>query len=279
MVVFIGSQEDLEHMLMQEALVDKRATTLPELSFYPPNVYMGVGICNQHSLTKGLPIDVLAMILTAQNIGAKKYLLVADAHAQTNGFESEQVQKVAANTEQTIQKILSGFDNWTIIHSSQLAQDSTYQQILAAIEHPSEYVRLQTADAMWFHQQANVQVKVGWRLNGNRNTDEKSFDSYVDLPGFGFVYVECGKTFDPKVPRAPPYFCHDAAKRILLRADEDPARKIYEAIQLHGKESAQPYLNFLKRVVRLYEKVIEPLPCGPVEGKLAAITAMRGYAC
>ena len=256
--------------------MDKGATVLPALSSYPPNVYMGVGLCNQHTLTRGLPIDVLAMILTAHNIGGRKYLLLADAHAHTNGFNASDIEETAATIEQALRNAISGMTGWTILRSTQIAQDPTYNAILSTIEQPHEYMRLQTADAIWFNRHRNVNLKLGWRLSGSRNSDELSFDRSVNLPGFGFVYVECGKTFDPKVPRAPPYFCHDPNSRILLDKSEEPARKIQRAIETYGQDACQPYLNFLKRLVRLYEKAICPLPAGPVQQKLSMILE-HGY--
>ncbi len=275
MVAFIASHQDLEDLLRQESLVDKDATTLPELSFYPPNIYMGIGICNQHALTEGLPVDVFAMLLIAEKLGNNKYVLIADAHAQTNGFTKDKVQEKADRLESTLNCALKGLSQWTIIRASALGQDFAYKQLMSSIEHPNDYIRMQTADALWFHQQRNVTVKLGWRLNGNKQTDEKGFDRYVDLPEFGFVYVECGKTFDPTHLRAPPYFTHDASSRILLDCAEDPGVKIRNAIARYGNEAVHPYLNFLKKVVRLYEKVIEPLPRGPIAEKLRCIIERR----
>lgn len=276
----IVTNSDLEKLIVQDPLIE----TAPSLNgvkdlILPTSTYFGVGLCNgsEHpQLSVGLPIDVLSMILLSELLGQRKYILIADTHAKTNGFSDEDVAETASRQRNILNKLIDnlGLNNWEVMLASDIDASPSYTAIFNSFDEHNLYFKREITDMMWFFREKDVHLKVGWALNGSRNTDEVSFDrKFRDVFGaaMSFIYTVSGKTFNPKKIRASPYFCESPETRILLDSGENVQAKLDYALQIFGKEavnSVNGYKTLLKGIVRLYDRVIEQTEKMPIEQKV-----------
>jgi len=278
LVVGIPSKEDLTRFITQEPLVETKPSLAGISNITGVNaLYFGVGICKGvPMLSAGLPIDVLSMVLSGEQIDVPKHILVADIHAITNGFDAHSVDRLAGQYRETLQRAIEnmGFSRWQVVRASEIDQSPAYMDILRTIEASHDYIKRELADMRWFNREHNVNLKLGWALNGSKNSDETSFDKefqhQFDDP-LGFIYVVPGRTFDPKRLRSAPYFCTNPKERILLQADENVTNKIASAQKQFGQQTIRPYENFLSQLVRLYDKTVEKTERGPITSRLQQV--------
>ena len=279
LVVGIKSKDDLARFITQEPLVDTKPSlagisTIQKVTA----LYFGVGLCNGAPvLSTGLPVDVLNMLLISEQIDTPKHILIADTHATTNGFDAQSVDRLAHQYQEKLRRAVENmrFVDWQIMRASEIDQTQAYVALLSVVDPSHDYTRRELADMLWFHRERKVNLKVGWALNGNKKSDETSFDSefqhrFSSCP-LGFVYVIPGRTFDPKRLRSAPYFCMNPNERILLEADENVARKIALAQEHFGENATRPYENFLNQIVRLYDKTVEQTERGPLSDRLQQV--------
>ena len=191
-------------------------------------------------------------------------------------FKNDEIIKLALNQEELLNKTICnlGLQGWEIVLASEIGTSQSYLDLMSAIGKDNDYVRRELADMAWFGKEREVGLKIGWALQGSRNSDETSFDSrFREIFGMtmSFIYTVPAKSCDPGKPRAPPYFCDCAEARILLRQGEDAEAKLALAAEKFGQQGVNCYKNFLKQVVRLYSKVIEPIERGPVENRVQCI--------
>ena len=278
LVAGIKSKEDLTRFITQEPLIDTKSSQggISNLSEVTA-LYFGVGLCNGvPMLSAGLPVDVLSMILSSEQMNTSKLILVADTHAITNGFDTVAVDRLAGQYQEKLQRAIEkmGFTQWQVLRASEIDQTSTYQDILRTVEAPHDYIRRELTDMCWFNRERDVNLKVGWALNGSKNSDETSFDREFQRQfeeSLSFIYTIPGRTFDPRRLRSAPYFCTNPEERILLDTDEDVARKLASAQEIFGQQATRPYEKFLSRVVRLYDKTVEQTARGPLSGRLQQV--------
>jgi hypothetical protein len=216
------------------------------------------------------------MILSGEQLGVPKHILVADTHAITNGFDVQSVDRLARKYQETLQQTVEnlGFSGWKVTRASEIDQTPTYRDLLRTIEASHDYIRRELADMWWFNREHGMNLKVGWALNGSKNSDETSFDQEFQMQfgnPLGFLYVVPGRTFDPKRLRSAPYFCTNSEERILLQADENVANKIASAQEQFGQQATRPYENFLSQVIRLYDKTVERTERGSIADRLQQV--------
>ncbi len=240
-------------------------------------MYFGIGLCNGVPvLSAGLPVDVLSMVLVSEQIDATKHILIADTHAITNGFNSEAVDRLAREHQERIQRVIDnlGFNSWQIIRASEVDGTPTYKDVLNTVKASHDYIKRELTDMRWFNRERGVNLKLGWALNGSKNSDEVSFDQEFRRQfqePLGFIYVVPGRTFDPKRLRSAPYFCADQESRILLQADENVAIKLASAQEKFGSEATKPYEKLLNQIVRLYDKIVEQTERGSLSERLQQV--------
>lgn len=265
LVIGIDNKDDLIKLINQEPLIEINSSLEGMTSMNKIiNSYFGIGLSNGNmQLSKGIPFDVLSMILVNELIcSGEKNILIADTHAKHNGIDKNSINNFAEFYENSIYKILNnlGFNNWKIQKASDIDQTNEYKLILNSINETNEYIKRQLTDMAWFNQEKDINLKLGWELNGTKNSDEKAFDQNF-IKQFGnvlnFIYVTSGKTFDPKKLRSPPYFCGDITSRILLHENENVHNKLIDAQNNFGKEATRPYEKYLNQIVRLYNKTVE----------------------
>ncbi len=235
----------------------------------PVTAFLGVGLCNREKLSAGLPIDVLGMLLAAEALAERKLVLVADAHAHTNGFGNGEVAAVANSVKRTLERVVAnlGWSGWKIVLSSDLFQTQEFQGVLESVSHENPYVRAELADILFFERFEGANLKIGWALNGSRDSSEVFFDSLARENGSGmsFVYLKPGVTLESKAPRAPPYFCGNPETRIILKAGEEPGRKLSFGDNLDAAG------NFLNGLVRMFGEIVERVPSGRLGERLSFV--------
>ena len=193
------------------------------------------------------------MILSAENIDAPKYVLVADTHAIVNGLDARSVDGVAGQYRETLERTLEnlGLKGWEVVRASEIDQTPEYRDILNSVDIPNGYFRRELSDMHWFNQEHGVNLKVSWALKGSESSHEmelyRQFNRQVNN-SFGFVYVVPGRTFNPKRPHAAPYFCKNPEERILIRAGENVEDKINSARERHGHQAMELYRKGLKEL-------------------------------
>ena len=241
-------------------------------------VYFGVGLSNPRGLSRGLPFEVLGMMLTEEQIGeiltGPKHILIADRHALTNGTREEEVKNLAEKYKNTLQRTITNLNlkGWEIKTASELSlQDDNYLVALQEIEELTvnaklelnNYQKRQFADMLYFKKR-NVNVKLGWLRENGRNEnsrDELHFDTRAQSVGIemGFIYIIGGRSFDPNQSHVPPYFSANVDTRVLLCAGENVKEKIPELGENKHKYSKyeKAYLTLLENNVELYHTVFQ----------------------
>ncbi|MBI2112151.1 hypothetical protein HYT52_01280 [Candidatus Woesearchaeota archaeon] len=167
-----------------------------------------------------------------------------------------------------------GFTGWTILLASEIDHTSTYKDILKTVEASHDYIKRELTDMCWFSREKNVNLKVGWILQGNKKSDEQSFDQEFKRQfddRLGFIYVVPGRTFNPNRLRSAPYFCANPLERILLQPGESVTIKLASAQNQFGQQATKAYENFLRQIVRLYDKTVGRTERGPLTDRLQQI--------
>ena len=121
LVIRIKRKEDLARFITQEPLIDTHPSLggISNLSEVDA-LYFGIGLCNGiPMLSTGLPVDVLSMILTSEQIDAEKHILIADTHAITNGFDAYSVVRLAGQYQETLQRAIENmsFSRWQVVRA------------------------------------------------------------------------------------------------------------------------------------------------------------------
>ncbi len=157
LVAGITSKKDLARFIIQEPLVETKLSLAGISRISEVNaLYFGVGLCNGvPMLSAGLPVDVLSMIFSGEQLDVPKHILVADTHAITNGFDAQSVDRLAGQYQETLQRAVEnlGFSGWKVTRSSEIDQTPIYRELLRIIEASHDYIRRELADMRWFNQE------------------------------------------------------------------------------------------------------------------------------
>jgi hypothetical protein len=267
----------VQHPLIRTALTLRGLKALRER---PRAVTLGIGLSSRKTLTRGIPFDMLGMVLPAEQLrracGAERLVaLIADRHALTNGFGHASVERRAAEVAWLFEAMRAAFGlPLDIVRASFIHDDPRHVHIHEAVRscagatHP--YVTLEVADTAFLRRSYGSILKVGWALGREQHSvlDERFFDerfrSWVG-DDVGFAYCEAGRTLDPARLKAAPYLVIDPARRLLLRPDEKVASKLarFEAgPSEHVRRSVHAHL---RRITQVYSRTIEPLRGSLVE--------------
>lgn len=246
------------------------------------HIFLGIGLWSAiEHLTTGLPVDVMPMLLSATlqrakilcqkpETESKLIILIADSMAVAEGAA---VEEVALRVEQYQQALLSLLEllnmlpHTEIILSSQLIEDSNYQEMLKEIEAHEVSTQLQIHDALhyryivtqvtiteYLHRYAQVGTKVGWidkkstpslltsnSAEGIPNWNELKFDLYYKKmfpeSQMVFLYTQAGIKFksqgrDAVIEEACPYTAFPSWKRYLVLA-EQPTQRVKEVFPVN----------------------------------------------
>ncbi|MGC8662506.1 MAG: hypothetical protein ACP5RT_01835 [Candidatus Micrarchaeia archaeon] len=234
------------------------------------SIYFGTGICSHKDLSKGVPFDILSMILTAVSIRKKFglktiYHNIADTHALSNNFSKESVEAMTMHYEETVEKIKAvlNIKNYEILRASVFNEDEEYKEILKMSENMPElstlhsYALQEMADIEFFRRKGAT-LKIGWTMSiPNSQFDETFFDKKFSehiSSNVGFIYIIPGRSFDKNKPRVAPYIDFNPTKRIMI-PDEDVLAKITKAEEEFGKaiKSRTKYYQDLFKLWREFD--------------------------
>ncbi|ACY16683.1 hypothetical protein [Haliangium ochraceum] len=274
----------------QEPLIDSN-TTVDALRQVarpaPPNaVFLGLGLCTRTQLSQALPLDVLGMLLPAERVrqaaGASRLVvLVADEHAQDNGFAAAEVEHRARETVAALTRMRAacGLERMTILRASEFHHGERYRavrrQVAARLpERAHGYVERQIADVVYLDRVYGGILKVGWVRAGvhrGPRRDELGFDRMVRAcfgDDIGFVYCKAGRVLADHARKAPPYIAVEPSLRVCLDPDEDPARKLATAEV--SPDTVRCVRRHLGRLVYTYQRYVDTLR-GPLEERVSTV--------
>lgn len=238
-------------------------------------LYYGTGLCNNHSLTIGMPFDVLAMVLVAEKLRralglGSVFHHIADTHALCNFPNShEAVFQRASEVEWVMQKVKQrlGLSHFTVVRSSSFDSSPEYAGLLSDInaenkgEHYGEYTRRELADMLWYHTKHGMVVKLGW-ASKDLAFDERFYDNEF-VRHFGglisFAYTMPGRTLNGE--KKAPYIATANQDRILLRHGETVQVKLEQATsQGQRKDIISGTVKYLAAICRLYKSLGYHIP-------------------
>jgi hypothetical protein len=262
----------------------------------PQAIFVGFGLCSRGELTEAVPLDLLGMLLPAEAIrraaGAGELVaLIADRHAMDNGFAPAQVEERANRLDAVLSRIQlrCGFESLTVLRASEFCDEPEYRSALASVRRRSgpgthDYVLRQLADALYLERHHGALIKVGWALRGTdafRRRDEIAFDRAlraVEGDRVGFLYCKPGRALSDDAPRVPPYIATQPETRLCLDRLEDPATKLAAAASHLSPHTVEGCRRHLRAVLYSYGRLVEPLPRGCLEDRLAALLCRLGPA-
>lgn len=249
------------------------------------NLFVGVGLCTASESASAIPFDILSFfllpeLLRREGIIDSTFLLIADTHALTNIFMTEnKVKRATKLMRDTAVSIVHSFrlQNFHVLTASEIRSDkngNSIRQNLPSLD--NKYLQEEVFDLYWFTKNKNVGWKLGWTISNElipRGHDERFFDSEIQkwIPKpFTFLHSSAGRTFDPNKPKTSPYIALVRENRLLLIPDEKVAMK------LDAAEDNSPNFvmvkNHLIRIVRLFEKLIIKIPTDIFSEKIEFIT-------
>lgn len=255
----------------------------------PGAVYVGVGLCAKRALSRGVPLDLLGLLLPAAAVreasGADVLVvLIADRHALESGFPEAEVEERAAAAEQAVARVggQCGLRGLKIVRASHLESEPAYADALAAVRARAgpacgAYTARQLADAIYLEGCFGGLLKVGWALRGaneDDRRDEVAFDRALRrMVGerIPFVYSKPGRSLDDRAPRVPPYVATEPETRLCLDRPSDPAHALARAARAASRDTVAGYRRHLRALIYAYSREVERLPRGPLEVRAAAL--------
>lgn len=236
------------------------------------SIYYGTGLCTPRYLSVGLPFDSLGMVLVAErfrqimNLDAV-YHVIADTHAMSNDFcTPEEVVERARITRTTLEKMARNLDlaKFHFALSSEYDQSPRYLHWLEWVKNRSsqhEYVQRELADILWFRENRDLVLKLGWitqagetRVGFDERLYDQEFRRITDL-SMSFIYLKAGRTFDKDRPKASPYISIPGEHRILLQQGEPVKEKLETAEREFNDKNLGGARKHLINIVRLYERL------------------------
>lgn len=283
-------KRDVLRCAIQSPLLKTRASVrgLTAMREPPRAVTLGIGLSSRHTLSQGLPFDVLGMLLAAEQLrraakAERVVALIADRHALTNGFASHQIEARACEVQRRLRAVRDALGlRLEILRADTLHRTRDHQSIVRDLQrragpvHP--YVKLEVADTEYLRRNNRAIVKLGWALDaGGRGAadalDERHFDErFREWIGsdIGFAYVRPGRTLDLRRPTAAPYLVLDAGHRLLLSPHESVDGKLTPFLQSAPKHARCALHGHLRRITAVYSRTIAPLE-GPVPQRVRSV--------
>ena len=282
----------LEHVVLQQALFEPRAS-LAGLAHVgaalrvPETVFVGIGLSSPRELSRALPVDALGMLFAAEQarraVGAGTMtVLIADAHALTNGHSPDVVAACTEAHQRTLGRVLDrlAWSHVQVVRARELHALESHARVHAEIrraapndEHP--YVTRELADIEYFARTGGGVLKVGWALGASSPSarDERAFDERFrrwvgsHVP---FVYCKAGRTLDDRRRKAPPYLVRDPSRRVCLSPGERVREKLARASGQVSSSTLRGVRRHLKAITRCYKQLVRPLD-GQIEDQVQTL--------
>jgi hypothetical protein len=254
----------------------------------PGAVFTGVGLASGQEVSRALPMDVLGLLLSAEQVrravdAEHLIVLVADSHALAEGAPSALVRARCRAYESSLRRIATrcGLSAMRVRRASELHADRRYQEMLRQVRgrargEANEYVKREVADMAHLDRVHGGIVKVGWALQSSprgAERDERFFDGCFRrwmAREVGLVYAKAGRAFDDAHQKMPPYIETQRQRRICLEPTEQVATKLSGARANVSHSTWRGVRKHLTALCRTYGKVVRPLS-GALEERLQAI--------
>lgn len=240
-------------------------------------VFAGVGLVSGPAVTRAVPLDVMGLLLSAEHVrrtlaASRLLVLVADAHAQTNGAPQALLERRTERYLEVLHAVIARchFTHMHVVRASEWDDDATYRNTLRAVQgrmpadtHP--YVLREVADIAHVERTYGSVVKVGWALQRSRagaHRDERLFDDAFTRWIGGracFVYAKPGRALDDRRQKVSPYVVADTSRRICIHPEEDVVAKLERARQDVSRSTYRGVCNHLNAVTRSYGALVRPL--------------------
>ena len=283
---------ELRRVVTQQALMNTHASLagiahLGAHSPAPRTVFMGIGMTSATELSRALPLDVLGMLFSSEQVRAAVQardikLLLADAHALENGHPPNLIAQRCATYERVLQRIVTrlGWKHVQIVRATDLhvldeyaRLHTTVRRLAPRYEHP--YVTREVADIAYFAKHCDGILKVGWAVTnrGRSLRDERAFDDCFRRwvgSHVGFVYCKAGRALDDRRIKAVPYVVSDPGRRVCLTADERVHDKMQRAAAEVSTSTMRAVRSHLKAIARGYKQLARPVR-GSVEDQIQCV--------
>lgn len=279
---------------IEEPLSLARLNPFTQFENQPPLLFgMGGG---SKALSKGLPIDVLSMVLTAEKLRrdlglGRCRIICANGITYTNipnnpDFSKEGIDWVMSAERDLLQLAVERFgiaDHWDIFLETDIEEiighdgKETYDRIVKDAEQTpfisGHHYALEMTQMYTLLNQETGGVKLGWFIRNINKAkpeyimDEQPFDAryamflaYRGLTNtISIPYAHAGVRLHPGrggVDKDAPYICYDPRDRILLSPFEDPEQKLIEATKAGGGLQNRTIRDHFGTIIKLFEEIV-----------------------
>jgi len=275
-------------------LSNLRLNPLTEFEKHPP-LFFGMG-GGSKELCKGLPFDVLAMLLTGEKLKRNLKLsecriLLANRITYTNipknpEFSEIAIDNVMKGERDLLQLVVDkfGFQNWKIFLQTDLEKiigdkiKNGYERLIEISDKTNlvggHHYSIEMADIWALVGQENGGIKLGWFI---RNLDKENsgyimdeqpfharFNLFMALQGLknnvSLTYANAGARLYPgptgALEKESPYICYQPENRLLLSPFEQPMKKLTEATLAGGGFQFKYYRNLMSGIIDLFEELV-----------------------
>lgn len=260
-----------------------------------PSLFFGMG-GGSKELCKGLPFDVLAMLLTGEKLKRNLKLseckiLLANRITYTNipknpEFSEITIDNVMKGERDLLQLVVNkfSFQNWKIFLQTDLEKivgnkiKNGYEKLIHVANKTDlvggHHYSIEMADIWALVGQENGGVKLGWFIrnldkeNGGYIMDEQPFHARFNLfmalyglkNNVTLTYANAGARLYPgptgALEKESPYICYQPENRLLLSPFEQPIKKLKEATLAGGGFQFKYYRNLMSGIIDLFEELV-----------------------
>lgn len=267
-----------------------RLNPLTEFEKHPP-LFFGMG-GGSKELCKGLPFDVLSMLLTGEKLKRELKLsecriLLANTNIPKNPEFSEiAIDNIMKGERDLLQLVINkfGFQNWKIFLQTDLEEivgnriKNDYEKLIQVADKANlvggHHYSIEMADIWSLVGQEIGGIKLGWFIrnlddeNGGYIMDEQPFHARFNLfmalqnlkNNVALAYANAGARLYPgptgALEKESPYICYQPENRLLLSPFEQPIKKLEEATLAGGGFQFKYYRNLMSGIIDLFEELV-----------------------
>ena len=276
------TQHEVHTFIHNEPLLEAASccvalNTFDASTFQKKSIFFGVGLCTDKKPAIAIPFDILSFFLIAERLKqffglSEVIILIADSHARTNSFMSEElIINLTDRTKQLCNKIIHTLHlvNFRIIVHSTISSNPSFQNILTSLPAmDNQYLRHELADILWLKEHHNLGIKLGWTIDSSPEPsghDERFFDTelkkHIAIP-VAFLHTKSGRTFDKHRQKVSPYISIDGETRLLLDPHENALEKFARALCGWNDPHFGGTTKHIATIARAFEK-----QCGSISSR------------
>jgi|GEM_PF-1869563 len=271
-----------------------RLNSFTKFESHPP-LFFGIG-GGSKELCKGLPFDVLGMLLTAEKLKkelqlSENRILLANRITYTNipknsEFSEIAIDNVMQGERDLLQLVVKkfGFENWKIFLQTDLEKivgteaKNNYENLIQLADKTElvggHHYSIEMADIWSLVGQENGGIKLGWftrnldNENGGYIMDEQPFHARFNLfmalqnlkNNVTLSYAKAGARLYPGatgvLEKESPYICYQPKNRLLFSPFEQPIEKLKTATLAGGGFQFKYYRVLMSGIIDLFEELV-----------------------